>query len=287
MAAATGKQFELTDNEFMAIHEMIYNAIGVNLTESKRALTVSRLSRRVRELQLNSIGDYLKHVKHNPGELDMMFNLLTTNVTKFFREVHHYDYLVDVYLPRLEEMAAAGLVPRRLRCWSAGCSTGEEPYTLALVLHRYFKGRKGWKIQILASDINTETLRKAEEGVYSRAEVADIPYEQLKTYFKLGTGSNTGLFRVKDVLRDMIDFRRINLTAAGDYPISSPLNFIFCRNVFIYFDKQTQKQVLMHYHRNIMAGGLLFLGHSESINTVSADAGMWRLIKHTIYEKLN
>ncbi len=286
MATLPGKQYTLTDKEFLAIREMIYNSIGVNLTESKRALTISRLSRRLRELQLKDVSAYLGYVRENPGELDTMFNLITTNVTKFFRENHHYAYLVEEYLPRLEELAAAGLVPRRLRCWSAGCSTGEEPYTIAMVLHRYFKGHKNWKIQILASDINTETLQKAREGIYSKDEVEGIPYENLKTYFKLGTGPNAGFFKVKDMLRELITFRRINLTSAGEYPVGEALNFIFCRNVFIYFDKETQQRVLKRYHRHLMEGGLLFLGHSESINTVSGNAGRWRLLKHTIYQKL-
>lgn len=265
---------------------MIYDSIGVNLTEAKRALTVSRLSKRLRELKMESVSDYLELVKKDPIELENMFNLITTNVTKFFREPHHFDYLTQQFLPAWE----GGLSQRRnakvIRIWSAACSTGEEPYTIAMVLHRYFAGKSGRSVKLLASDINTSALKKAKDGVYTRQEVEGIPYDFLTQYFRMGTGPNKGMFKIKDALRSMIDFRRINLSAKDAYPISGELDVIFCRNVFIYFDRETQKSILSRFHRHIRPEGLLCLGHSESINAANSGAERWRLIKHTIYERM-
>ncbi len=283
--AEVNRPIELTEDDFQAFRDMIYRSIGVNLTEAKRALTISRLSRRLKELQLQTIGEYLRYVEKNPGELEIMFNLITTNVTKFFRESHHFDFLNQEYLPHLEAMASSDQ-DKQIRAWSAGCSTGEEPYTMAIVLNEFFSKKKGWKIKILASDINTETLKKAAEGVYSRKEVEGISYPLLKKYFKLGTGSNEGLFKVKDELKRLVTFRRVNLTAEEDFPIKQGLNFIFCRNVFIYFDKETQTRVLRKFNAHLVPGGVLMLGHSESINSTHGNPGNWRLLKHTIYEKI-
>lgn len=266
---------------------MIYDSIGVNLTDAKRALTVSRLSKRLRELNLNSISQYLDLVKSDPLELETMFNLITTNVTKFFREPHHFDYLLEHFLPVWESGISDQRAAKSVRIWSAACSTGEEPYTIAMVLHRYFTGRSGRSAKILASDINTEALKKSKEGLYKRQEVEGIPYDYLTQYFKLGTGMNKGLFRIKDVLKNMINFRRINLSGKEDYPISGELDIIFCRNVFIYFDRETQKRILSRFYKHLKPGGLLCLGHSESINTANSGGERWHLIKHTIYEKLD
>ncbi len=277
---------ELSEDEFNAIRRLVYDSIGVNLTDAKRALVVSRLSNRLRELDMNSFSKYIKLLERDKKELNVLFNRITTNVTKFFREDHHFDYLTGVFLPALEASVQKRDTRKKIRAWSAGCATGEEPYTIAMVLDNYFRGKKGWDIKIMASDINTETLDKAKKGIYTRKEVEGIPYEFLKRYFKMGTGVNEGKFKAKDTLQKLIDFRLVNLTDSKEYPIADSLHFMFCRNVFIYFNKETQQRILGRYYSHLIGGGLLFIGHSESINTAAKEAGSWKLIKHTIYEKV-
>jgi chemotaxis protein methyltransferase CheR len=234
---------------------------------------------------LNNFRTYLKFLETNPEELPMMFNHITTNVTKFFREQHHFDFLNNEYLPLIvsKQVQPAG---KKIRVWSAGCSTGQEPYTLSMTLHRFFQQKKGWDLKITASDINTDVLKKASEGTYGRHEVEDIPYDYLQKYFQLGTGQNKGLFRVKKSIREMVDFRQVNLASPVKYPVSEPLDIIFCRNVFIYFDKETRNKILYRFYRCLKPGGVLFLGHSESINALNGEAGSWRLIRHTVYDRL-
>ena len=277
---------ELSGDEFNTIRQIVRDCSGVNLTAPKRALVVSRLSRRLRELRLDTFSQYIDLLRHNPDEIGVMLNCITTNVTKFFRETHHFDFLKESYLPGREEMLKERGGAKKLRIWSAGCATGEEPYTLAMILHRYFKEKNGWSIKILASDINTEALEKGRRGLYTYKEAEGIPYALLKEYFKLGTGPQRGLLQVKDCLRAMIDFQQINLAAQQDYPFSEPLDLIFCRNVFIYFDKETRSRVLQRFHRCLVPEGLLCIGHSESLNPACGQDGRWRLLRHTIYTRL-
>jgi len=276
----------LSSEEFAEIRRIVYESIGVNLNEPKKALVISRLSKRLKELNLANYSQYLQYLKSNPEEVDNLFNCITTNVTSFFREAHHFEYLLNNFLPAVESSVSSNKTGRKIRAWSAGCSTGEEPYTLAMVLNDYFRGKNGWKINILASDINTDALEKARRGIYRQQELKDISYEYLKKHFKLGTGSNKGLFKVKENLQQMITFSQLNLASTEKYPITEPLDFIFCRNVFIYFDKQTRARVLKHFHYHLITGGLLFLGHSESIDLADEKSGRWRSVKHTVYEKL-
>ncbi len=274
----------LSSEEFEEIRRIVYESIGVNLTEPKRALVVSRLSKRLKELNMASFAQYLRYLENTPTEIEVLFNCITTNVTNFFREEHHFKYLHSHILPAIE--SRAGHSGRKIRAWSAGCSTGEEPYTLAMVLDAYFCGKKGWNLSILASDINTEALNKARKGVYTTHDVKDIPYDWLKNNFKLGTGSNRGLFKVKEKLQRMIEFRQLNLTSKEKYPLREPFDFIFCRNVFIYFDRETRAGVLRQFHEHLQPNGHLFLGHSESINPSDEPSGRWQSVKHTVYKKL-
>jgi len=277
---------KLGPEEFGEIRRLVYESIGVNLTEPKKALVVSRLSRRLKELRLDTFAQYLRYLKSDPQEIGTFFNCLTTNVTSFFREAHHFEYLQNTFLPALESNFSPKTGGRKIRAWSAGCSTGEEPYTLAMVLEDYFRGKKGWGVDILASDINTETLEKASRGIYRRQEVKGISYDYLRKHFKLGAGPNQGLFKVKENLQKMITFCQLNLASLENYPVGDPFDFIFCRNVFIYFDKPTRARVLRRFHQHLLPGGLLFLGHSESIDLTDEESGQWRSVKHTVYEKL-
>ncbi|NLJ56939.1 MAG: protein-glutamate O-methyltransferase CheR [Firmicutes bacterium] len=281
-----GHVMELSARDFNIVQRIVYEKIGIDLTEAKKALVVSRLSKRLRELKLNTFTQYYRYLQESPGETEIMFNCLTTNVTRFFREQHHFESLYLECLPRWEAEIGDNFHKRKVRAWSAGCSTGEEPYTLAMVLHDYFQGKKGWSINILASDVNTDVLEKARRGLYSHKEIEGIPYSYLKKYFKLGTGSNQGFFKTKRMLQELVAFRRINLASAEKYPAAGSLDLIFCRNVFIYFDREVRRQILERFHRCLQPGGLLFLGHSESINTLGGQNGRWHMLRHTIYQRI-
>ena len=275
---------KISDKNFKAIQDLVYDNIGVNLTEKKRALVISRLSKRLRELGLNDFGSYIDYLKENEAELEVMFNLITTNVTRFFREQHHFDYLKEKYFPCVLKEAKKNNRPKKLRIWSSACSTGEEPYSLAILAHNFFED-KDWEIEILASDINTEVLKIAQKGIYIKEKVKKIPYELLKKYFRLGTGDNQGLFKVKKKLQKLIKFRQLNLTAKKPYPIEKPLDIIFCRNVFIYFNKQTQNYILDKFYNNLIDSGLLFMGHSEKIDIINRQQKKWKMLEPTIYQR--
>ncbi|MGI6307910.1 MAG: CheR family methyltransferase [Dethiobacteria bacterium] len=281
-----GSVGELSTRDFQTVRQVVYKTIGINLTEAKRALVVSRLSKRLRELELETFAQYLQFLQESPGEAEIMFNYLTTNVTRFFREQYHFEYLCLECLPYWESRAQKDPGKKKIRAWSAGCSTGEEPYTIAMVLNDYFQGKKEWSINILASDVNTSVLEKARAGIYTQQEVEGIPYSYLKKYFKLGTGSNKGFFKVKKMLQDLVAFHWINLASPEKYPAAGFLDLIFCRNVFIYFDREIRSKILERFHRSLRPGGLLFLGHSESINTMDGRNGRWRVLRHTVYERI-
>ena len=274
----------ISDKNFKAIQDLVYDNIGVNLTDSKRSLVISRLSKRLRELNLSDFGEYIDYLKQNEAESEVMFNLITTNVTRFFREQHHFDYLKEEYFPCVLKEAEKKNRPKKLRLWSSACSTGEEPYSLAILAHDFFKG-KGWEIEILASDINTEVLKIAQKGIYIKEKVEKIPYDLLKEYFRLGTGDNQGLFKVKQKIKDLIKFRKLNLSSNKSYPISDSLDIIFCRNVFIYFNKETQNRILNKFHHNLIKNGILFMGHSEKIDIINQQENKWKLLQPTIYQR--
>ncbi len=277
--------FELTDEDFSFIQDLTYQHIGVNLTEAKRPLLVSRLSKRLKSLGLSSFKEYRVRLQEHPEELEVMANLLTTNVTYFFREDHHFNFLKEEVLPHIEERSDQQCHPPKIKGWSAGCSTGEEAYSTAIVLDDYFRNRRGWDYKILASDINTQVLEEARKGIYPEEKVKNVPRAMLQRYFKAGTGENTGMFQVKDFLRARVIFTRINLSREEEYPKVEDLDFIFCRNVFIYFDQESQEKILHSFAKRLRPGGHLFLGHSETIDRRFQGGNPWRLVSHTVYRK--
>lgn len=268
---------EISEELFNHISDLIYQEIGVNLPQKKKAMVNSRLSKRIRKLGLQDFSEYSNYLEDNKEELLHLFNTLTTNVTHFFREEHHFDFLCDNVLPQIKEQKPN----KKVRCWSAGCSSGEEAYTLAILLAEFFSN--AWDVKILATDINTEVLTAAKKGIYHQRQVKKVPYDLLKKYFKLGSGENEGLFKAKTKLKNMVQFRRSNLNQ-DQYPIKSKLDFIFCRNVFIYFNSDTQNKILNRFHRYLKSGGYLFLGHSESINTDERQ-NKWNSVYKTVYQK--
>ncbi|MBY0461376.1 MAG: hypothetical protein K2V38_29010, partial [Gemmataceae bacterium] len=232
-------------------------------------------AKRLRALGLDSVGQYVRLLDGRPAgdpERQEFVNCLTTNKTDFFRESHHFDHLRQTFLPQLR---AAGR--KRVRVWSAGCSTGEEPYTLAMVLGDECPG---WDVKILASDIDTDVLAAAERGVYDADRARGVPGDLLRRHFLRGTGANAGKVTVRPELRELIAFRQINFMAP-EWPMRTRFDAIFCRNVMIYFDRDTQRRLLTRFADLLEPGGLVFLGHSESLHWL---ADRFAAVGNTIYQ---
>ena len=276
-------QGALSEREFQRFRSLIATSTGIALGPHKRALLEARLGRRMRALGLTSFTDY-RRMLVEPGapseEFARFVNSVTTTKTDFYREAGHCAYLAEHWVPQAIGRAA-GDGRRIIRIWSAGCSTGEEPYTIAMTLTDALKGATGWDLRILASDINTDVLQHAAAGIYDLEDVRPIPPAVLRRHFLRGRGTSTGLVRLRPALRRLVTFRRINLVEEG-WPIRTRFDVIFCRNVFIYFDRATQERVLARLLGVLKEGGILMLGHSER---VQGALGRLRHISGTIYHK--
>lgn len=273
----SAREFRFTERDFNTIRELVRRATGIKLSDTKQDMVYNRLARRLRQLGLTEFEGYLRLLEDGADdELIQFTNAITTNVTSFFREAHHFEYLTDTLLPHLLESRAA---TRRLRFWSAGCSTGEEPYSLAMVLGESVPAE--WDVKILATDLDSAVLETAERGVYPEKSVKGIPPRRLRRWFRAGKGANKGLVRVVPELQANIRFRQLNLL--HPFPFAGPFDVIFCRNVVIYFDKDTQRELFDRYADVNATDGHLFLGHSESMFKV---CDRYRLIGATIYERI-
>jgi chemotaxis protein methyltransferase CheR len=275
----TAQDLVITDREFACLRELIHAHAGIALAPCKRYLVQARLARRLREVGLTTFAEYHERLTADTSgtELTRFINAMTTNKTDFFREAHHFEHLRSKWLP-----SRSATAPHKLRFWSAACSTGEEPYTLAITLLDALSGGAGWDIRILASDIDTDVLARAGEGVYSEEQVAPVPRPLLQRYFLRGTGSKAGAFRVGPVARGLVTFRHINFLDEP-WPIRIRFDAIFCRNVLIYFDRPTQQRVLGRLMAHLDDHGLLFLGHSESAHGLVDNL---RAVGPTIYQRV-
>lgn len=268
---------EFDDDVFIKFKELIYQEAGIKLTDLKKALIQARLSKRLRLLGLSSYRDYYQYLIDNYNDEKIEFiNAITTNKTEFFREFKHFEYMRDYCLPDFQERGR-----KTIKIWSAGCSTGEEAYSIAITVREFFGFAKTPEIKILATDIDTNVLEKAYSGLYSLEQVKDIDVSVLKKYFMRGTGVNEGLFKVKDEIRKMVTIRRLNLLD-GSYPMKGKMDIIFCRNVIIYFDRPTQKVLFERFSRYLDDDGYLFIGHSENLTSIT---NRFTLLGHTIYRK--
>jgi len=251
----------LSDKELKAVTRLVYEKSGITLHSGKRALVLARLQKRVVQGGFGSFENYLRHVQADASgdELTALLDAIATNHTSFFREMQHFDFLRATVLPPL--MARAGTP---ILGWSAACSSGEEPYTLAMTCLQVLGEQAPQRVRLLASDLSTKVLRVARAGVYSADRVANLPFETLRKFFEKGLGVHQGTVRVAPLVRRMIDFQQINLL---DVPASgAAYDFIFCRNVMIYFDAQVQQRVVQGLERRLAPGGYLFISHSESLN---------------------
>lgn len=266
------REFEFTVENFERISALIYEHAGISLKPSKQHMVYSRLARRLRVNGLETFNDYLKLLEtNNEAEWEAFVNSLTTNLTSFFREPHHFPLLAEHLLKQ------KGNHPIAL--WCAAASTGEEPYSMAMTVVDTLGGFNA-PVTIVASDVDTNVLAKAQAGIYPAERIEKLPEATVKRFFLRGTGAQSGYVRVRPELRAMVDFRPLNLLS-GDWSVKGPLDAIFCRNVMIYFDKGTQLKILQRFAPLLRPDGLLFAGHSESFHNATQ---IFRLRGKTVYE---
>jgi chemotaxis protein methyltransferase CheR len=271
------REYEFSDQDFQRVRRMVHQQLGIALSDSKRQLVYGRLSRRLRALQLREFDTYLTRVEGgDTEELQHFRNAITTNLTSFFRENHHFEFIARELLPHLELQNRAS---RRIRIWSAGCSTGEEPYSIAMVLLESAAHlARDWDVRILATDIDTNVLEHARRGVYSNERLEKMdPSRQLR-WFERAPGEDQ--FQVNDTIKQLVTFRQLNLIS--DWPMKGPFDVIFCRNVVIYFDRQTQRHIVGRMEGLQRPGDYLVLGHSESLLDIST---RYRLVGNTIHRR--
>lgn len=266
------REFDFTDKDFERIRDLAHERAGIFLSPKKRDLVYSRIARRLRALGLITFEDYLHQLEDNEDEAQDFINALTTNLTAFFREAHHFDLLAD----QLVEASAGRRGP--LKIWSSACSTGEEAYSLAMTAIEAF-GSWTPPVRILATDVDTQVLSQAKRGVYASDRVAKMDEERVKSFFVRGKGKHQGMVKVRSQVRDLIHFNSLNLLAPN-WPLKGPFDAIFCRNVMIYFDKPTQYKVLSRFHPLLTPKGLLYAGHSESFQHAS---DLFRLKGKTVF----
>lgn len=269
------REYDFTQQDFDRVKKLIYDRAGISLSSSKKNMVYSRLSRRLRANGLNSFGEYLSLLdKVGAAEWEEFTNALTTNLTAFFREEHHF--------PILERHVDQRRNKPKIQIWCSAASTGEEPYSIAMAVVNAFKTFTP-PVHILATDLDTNVLEKAQKGVYGMDRLEKLPKEKLKSFFLKGSGSHAGSAIVRPELRNLITFRQLNLLDDG-WPIRGPFDVIFCRNVMIYFDKPTQYQILKKFAPLMASDGLLFAGHSESFHHA---ADLFKLREKTVYELAN
>jgi len=249
----------LSDREFRGFRDMIYRETGIHIAEHKRELLTARLSRRIRSLGMHRFGDYLALVERESPECTEMLDRVVTNETRFFREPRQFEFLERSVVPRWRAEAAEGVRPKRVRVWSAGCSTGQEPYSIAMTLLAHLEG---WDIEILASDISGRALRQAMAGLWPVDKASEIP-EHCLSFMLKGVRTQSGKMLADDRLRNVIRFQRINLHE--ELPEVGMFDLVFCRNVLIYFDVASRTKAVHRLLNRLVPAGYLFLGHSESL----------------------
>lgn len=260
-------EVHLNDRDFNRFRKLIFDLAGITLSEHKRALVYSRLAKRLRAHGLDSYSDYydlVSQAEPDSQEAIEFINAITTNKTSFFREPHHFDFLRETLFPGFADEISSGK-RRSVRIWSAGCSAGQEPYTLAMTLYEFFGLSSQTEFNILATDIDTNVLERARQGVYNPEQIEDIPDYLLRKYFLKGKGDKAGLAKAGKELQSIINFQRLNLFDPV-WPMKDPLDIIFCRNVIIYFNRDTQRKLIARMTDQLKPGGYLMLGHSESLH---------------------
>lgn len=271
------REFIFTDDDFRFLAELVHRKTGIVLSDAKRNMVYSRLARRLRKLELSHFSEYCELLEADTdGELLHCVNAITTNLTSFFREQHHFAHLANEVLKPLALQASGG---KRLRIWSAGCSAGAEPYSIAMTLREAIPSINQWDARILATDIDTNMLATGRKGHYEEEFISKIPPDYRKKYVEM---QNDGSGEMKENLKQLITFNTLNLLES--WPIKGPFDVIFCRNVVIYFDKPTQKILFNRFADILKPGGWLYIGHSESLFNV---CDRFKLIGKTVYSRVS
>lgn len=270
---------QLTDVQFQKFSALVYEKAGIYLKPEKKELLNARLGKRLRALGLDSFKEYYEYLMRDASgdELVQMIDVVSTNFTSFFRESSHFDLLLNRTLP---ELIASDRRKREISLWSSACSSGEEPYTMAMVVAGFLEQHPGWTFRLMATDISTKVLAQAQRGIYPDDRIAKVPSLYLKRYFQKGVGNSAGYVKVKETLRRHMTFSRFNLM--HEFPWREELDIIFCRNVMIYFNRETQQELVAKFHRALVPGGYLFIGHSESIASLKHE---FTQVDATAYQK--
>ncbi len=270
---------KLKELDFKFLCQFVYESTGIVLNDSKREMVYRRLTRIVRERNLSSFTEYCQMLKDNPEkESNYFINAITTNLTSFFREQHHFTYLLSQEIPNL---LVSNKADKRIRIWSSASSTGEEPYSIAITIHEAMKSLvKQWDVKVLATAIDSNVLETGKEGVYDIKRIEELPIAIKNKYFIKGKGGNERKIKVTGQVKELITFKQLNLL--HDWPMSGPFDVIFCRNVIIYFDRETQQGLFDRYYDLLKPGGLLILGHSENLGAYQS---YFNNVGRTIFRK--
>ncbi len=272
---------ELSEKDFQRVSSVIYKHCGINLSDGKKTLMQARLAKRMRALQYSSFRKYIDFALSQAGQQEFysLVDSLSTNLTSFFREKSHFQYLIDQFLPKLLEKKSR-LSEHKIRIWSAGCSSGEEPYSLAITLIENIPDYQKWDVKILASDVSTQILDRAKQGTYVQSRVKPLTKEQKRRFLVPNNIEGEKVYQVSRELQNIICFRYLNLMK--EWPCKGPFDIIFCRNVMIYFDKPTQAKLVERFGKCLAKKGVLCIGHSESLAGINHQ---YRFVQPATYIK--
>jgi len=275
--------YQITDSEFNTLKELVLKTLGIRLSDSKKVLVISRFSSKLRDLGINTFQEYISYLNEcaEPArEMEDLINRITTNETSFFREFKHFEYMTDVLLPHIQNEKKNRSDTKEMRIWSSACSSGEEPYSIAMTMSEYNEQNPPIKFKILATDVNTEVLEEAYHGIYDEKNLGK--HVHANKYFKYFDRLSDGKIKVKDSLKSKISFRRLNLMDQR-YPIKEQMDLIFCRNVMIYFSEEMKSHVLKMFYNYLKDTGTLFVGHSENLFMYK---DIYKFQQNTIYSKV-
>jgi chemotaxis protein methyltransferase CheR len=274
----------MSESDFINFSKLIYSESGIHISAAKKSMISARIFKRLKALDIDSYSLYYKYLislKDNRDELENLINVVSTNKTEFFRENSHFDLLQNKAIPEISQ-SERFKADTKLFAWSAGCSTGEEPYSIAKVISESLIGNSTADFSLLATDISTDVIEKARNAVYSCKDVEAIPDNYKKKYLLKGKGPMEGFYKIVPELRSKVFFKKLNLQDA-QYKLGAKMDFIFCRNVVIYFNKETQKKVYTNLYNNLVSNGFLFIGHSETL--IGTGLNMKR-VAPTVYQKI-
>lgn len=274
------RQYRFTDRDFRALTRLVHDRTGIALSDQKRDLVYGRLSKRLRQLQMDSFSDYCQLLEDGDAEFENFVNAITTNHTKFFREAHHFIHLKSVVIPEMQERAkSAG--GKKFRMWSAACSSGEEPYSLALTFMAYLTSYQDYDVRILATDLDSNVLTKAKRATYSRVQFDHLPPRLIDRLPRNAISVSDDDMVLNEEVRKLIAFKQLNFMSS--WPMKEKFDAIMCRNVMIYFDEETKKNLVHRFDKNLKVGGYLYTGHAESLLGLLDN---YKMVGRTVYQKM-